>query len=181
MRYLYLFFFKLFGWKIEGDVPRNISKYIIAVGPHTSNWDFLIGLAVRSILRFRSNFFGKKELFKWPFGWLFRKLGGYPVDRSNKSNMVEQVVQIINESSYFVTAIAPEGTRKEVKKWKSGFYHMAYAAGIPLVFTSIDYPSKTVKFNAPFYPSGDYEKDAGQMASYFKNIMGKGRGMGPVF
>ncbi len=181
MRFIYLFFFKLRGWKIEGDVPRGLHKYIIAVAPHTSNWDFLLGLAVRSILNFRSNFLGKKELFKKPFGWLFKSLGGYPVDRSNKSNLVEQVVQLINTSSSFVLAIAPEGTRKNVGKWKTGFYHIAFQAGIPIVFVCLDYGRKTVKFNLPFYPTGNFEQDAPSMAAYFKNVSGKNRKVAPVF
>ncbi len=180
MRLLYLFFFRLLGWKIEGDVPRNLSKYIIAVAPHTSNWDFLIGLAVRSIKRFPSNFLAKKELFRKPFGWLFRYLGGYPVDRSSKSNMVDQVVQIINNSRQFVIAIAPEGTRKNVSKWKTGFYHIAYSASIPIVFTSFDYNTRTVRFHPPFSPSGNYQEDAPLMAACFNNIRGKNRGVAPV-
>ncbi len=180
MRFVYLFFFKILGWKIEGDVPRNLTKYIIAVAPHTSNWDFLVGLAVRSIMRFKSNFLGKKELFKKPWGWLFTRLGGYPVDRSSKTNKVDQVVQVIKDSDRFVIAIAPEGTRKKVEKWKTGFYYMAFQSGIPIVFTSIDYENRRVKFNAPFTPTGNLEHDAPQMAAYFKNIKGRNRSAGPV-
>lgn len=180
MRWIYKFFFFLLGWKIEGDVPRQLNKYIIAVAPHTSNWDFLVGLATRSIKKFRSNFLGKKELFNPPFGWLFKRLGGYPVDRKMKTHMVEQVVSIIKSNDHFVIAIAPEGTRKSVSKWKSGFYHMAHQAGIPIVFTSIDYPSKTITFNAPFYPSGDFVADAPLMAAYFAGKKGKNRGPSPV-
>ena len=181
MRLLYkLFFSTIGGWKVKGDVPRHLKKYIIAVAPHTSNWDFLLGLAVRSIQRFPSNFLGKKELFSPPFGWLFRKLGGYPVDRSKHTHLVDQVVQLIKENDQFVVAIAPEGTRKNVTKWKTGFYHMAYKGGIPIVFASFDYPSKTVEFSAPFFPSGDFERDAPIIAGFFEGKMGKTRGITPV-
>lgn len=181
MRAVYYFFFVLVGgWKIKGDVPRNLRKYIIAVAPHTSNWDFLIGLAVRSIKRFPSNFLGKKELFTSPFGWLFKKLGGYPVDRSKHTHLVDQVVQLIQENEQFVVAIAPEGTRKSVNKWKTGFYHMAYKGGIPIVLASFDYPSKTVEFSTPFYPTGDFDQDAPVIARFFDGKKGKTRGITPV-
>lgn len=181
MRSVYYFFFiRLGGWKIQGDVPRDLKKYIIAVAPHSSNWDFPIGLAVRSIKRFKSNFLGKKELFKAPFGWLFRKLGGYPVDRSHKTNLVDQVVDIIKNNEHFVIAIAPEGTRKKVDKWKSGFYHIAHKAGIPIVYASFDYPTKTVEFRSPFYPTGDLEKDAKVIMEFFEGKRGKNRKVCPV-
>lgn len=168
------------GWKIEGDVPRDIHKYIIAVAPHTSNWDFPIGVAVRSIKRFKSNFLGKKELFQPPFGWLFRLLGGYPVDRQHKSNLVEQVIEIATKNDHFVIALAPEGTRKSVSKWKTGFYQIAYGANIPIVFCSLDYSKKLVYFHIPFYPTGDFVADAPKMASYFKGVQGKTRGITPI-
>ena len=181
MRLLYKFFFStIAGWKIEGDVPRNLNKYIIAVAPHTSNWDFLIGLAVRSIKGFKSNFLGKKELFRAPYGWIFRKLGGYPVDRSKQTNMVDQVADIIRKEDHFVVAIAPEGTRKNVTRWKTGFYHMAYKGGIPIVFASFDYPSKKVMFSSPFYPSGDFAKDAHFMEDFFKGKRGVNREIAPI-
>jgi 1-acyl-sn-glycerol-3-phosphate acyltransferase len=181
MRSIYYFFFiRLGGWKIQGDVPRDLKKYIIAVAPHSSNWDFPIGLAVRSIKRFKSNFLGKKELFKAPFGWLFRKLGGYPVDRSHKTNLVDQVVEIIRTNEHFVIAIAPEGTRKKVDKWKSGFYYIAHKAEIPIVFASFDYPSKTVEFRPPFYPTGDLEKDSKVIMEFFEGKKGKNRNVCPI-
>lgn len=180
MRLIYRLIFYLRGWKIEGDVPRNINKYIIAVAPHTSNWDFPIGVAVRSIRRFKANFLGKKELFKPPFGWLFYKLGGYPVDRQNKSNLVEQVIEIAKNNEHFVIAIAPEGTRKSVSKWKTGFYQIAYGAGIPIVFCSLDYKKKLVFFNPPFYPTGDFIADAPVIAKFYEGVQGKTRGITPV-
>lgn len=180
MRFLYNFFFKLAGWKITGDVPRDIKKYIIIVAPHTSNWDFPLGLAVRSILKFPSNYLGKKELFDSPFGWLFKKLGGYPVDRKGSHNLVDQVADIYKKEDQFIIAIAPEGTRKNVQKWKTGFYHIAVKAGIPIVMASMDYPSKTVFFSSPFYPSGNFEADVLIMQNFFKDKRGKNRGITPI-
>lgn len=180
MRSIYKLFFFLSRWKIKGGVPENISSYIIVVAPHSSNWDFMIGLCVRSILRFRSNFLAKKELFKAPFGFLFRRLGGYPVDRSVQANMVDQVTAIFKQEKNFVLAITPEGTRKNTGKWKTGFYHIAHKAGIPLVMASLDYSSRTVEFSSPLYTSGNLEDDARIMDAFFKGKKGKSRYAVPV-
>src|SRR3954466_7326290 len=111
----YIFLFKLCGWKTNGRTP-SIKKYIIAVGPHTSNWDFLVGVGARSALRItNAQFLGKSQLFRPPFGWFFRALGGHPVDRASKQDMVDQVVNIFNRHDTFILAMAPEGTRKKVE------------------------------------------------------------------
>jgi 1-acyl-sn-glycerol-3-phosphate acyltransferase len=180
MKWLYRFIFEKAGWKIEGDVPRDLKKYIIAVAPHSSNWDFFLGLAVRSILDFKSNYLAKKELFVFPFGWLFRRLGGFPVDRKSSMNLVDQAVQIANSHEHFVVAITPEGTRKKVTKWKSGFYHIAQKAGIPIVFCNLDYGRKVVRFHPPFYPSGNLLSDAPSIAAYFKDVEGRYHSASPV-
>jgi len=181
MRFLYKFFFQtVAGWEISGDVPRHLKKYIIVVAPHTSNWDFLIGLSLRSIMRFPSNFLAKKELFKPPFGWIFKALGGYPVDRSKSSNIVEQIVSIINDQEKFVVAIAPEGTRKTVQKWKTGFYYIAHKTKTPIVLVSLDYAKKLVTWNTEFYVSGDLESDAILIDRFFKGKKGKLRFPAPV-
>jgi 1-acyl-sn-glycerol-3-phosphate acyltransferase len=117
VKYIYKFIFWVLGWKIVGDVPRDQKKYIIITVPHTSNWDFIIGVMVRGIMGFKSKFLGKKSLFKAPYGWLFRWLGGYPVDRSRSRNLVDQVIDIYNQHREFVIAVAPEGTRKT---WMNG-------------------------------------------------------------
>src|SRR6266849_4696069 len=120
-RPIYLLIFKLIGWRVEGSFPTDKKKYIVAVAPHTSNWDFVIGVMARSILKIqRARFLGKNQLFKAPFGWFFRLIGGYPVDRSSSHDMVHQVVTIFNEHEAFILAIAPEGTRKKVPKLKTG-------------------------------------------------------------
>lgn len=171
-RLLYLFFFRLAGWKIEGLMPSE-KKYIIIVAPHTSNWDFMIGLCARSILRFDAKFLGKKELFRFPFGALFRWLGGVPVDRSKNVNLVDAVVNLFNERENFIVAIAPEGTRKYVPQWKTGFYYMALKAKVPIVMTAFDYPKKTVIINKPFYPSGNLSDDMKTIFDFFRDKQGK--------
>lgn len=171
-RLLYLFFFRLAGWKIEGLMPSE-KKYIIIVAPHTSNWDFMIGLCARSILRFDAKFLGKKELFRFPFGALFRWLGGVPVDRSKNVNLVDAVANLFNERENFIVAIAPEGTRKYVAQWKTGFYFMALKAKVPIVMTAFDYPKKTVIINQPFYPTGNLAEDMKTIFGFFRDKKGK--------
>jgi 1-acyl-sn-glycerol-3-phosphate acyltransferase len=171
-RFLYNFFFKLAGWKIDGVMPAE-KKYIIIVAPHTSNWDFMIGLCVRSIMRFDAKFLGKKELFGFPFGGLFRWLGGLPVDRSRNANLVDEVAQLFNEREKLIIAIAPEGTRKYVKKWKTGFYFIALKANIPILLASFDYPSKTVFASKPFYPTGNLKEDMKMIFEFYRNKQGK--------
>lgn len=168
------------GWKIIGDVPRHLNKYIIVVAPHSSNWDFIVGLAVRSILRFPSGFLAKEELFRPPFGWLFRKLGGQPVNRKRSENLVDQVTDVFRKEKEFVLAIAPEGTRKNVNKWKTGFYWIAVKAEIPIVMAGLDYHTRTVTFADPFFPKGDFEKEADFMMRFFKQFHGKNRDVTPI-
>jgi len=171
-RFLYNFFFKLFGWKIDGMLSQE-KKYIIIVAPHTSNWDFMIGLCVRSILRFDAKFLGKKELFRFPFGALFRWLGGVPVDRSRNANMVDAVADLFNRHEALIIAIAPEGTRKYVEKWKTGFYFIALKANIPILMASFDYPSKTVFAGKPLYPTGDLDADMKIIFEFYRDKRGK--------
>lgn len=159
MKSFFRFILSLLGWKIVGELPVHEKKYLIIVAPHTSNWDFLIGVLVRGAMGFDSKFLGKKSLFKKPYGWFFRLMGGYPVDRSKSTNLVDQVVNLYNEHERFVLSIAPEGTRQNVNEWKTGFYYIAYAARIPLVRARIDRGSKEVRFYKPFIVSGNIEKD----------------------
>lgn len=147
------------GWKVIGNVPWHEKKYIIIVVPHTSNLDFFIGIIVRGLVGFDSKFLGKKSLFKAPFGWFFKMMGGYPVDRSKSTNLVDQVIEIYKEHEQFIVALAPEGTRKNVNNWKTGFYHIAQGANIPIVRARINWQEKFVKFFDPFWTTGDIEKD----------------------
>ena len=173
MKFLYkLIFLKALKWKIVVQVPEE-KKYIIVVAPHTSNYDFMIGLAVRSIMGFKASFLGKKELFRWPFGWLFRKLGGYPVDRSKHTNLVDAVAAIFDAHDKFAIAIAPEGTPKYVKGWKYGFYKMALKAKVPLLLAAIDYKKKTVYFSQPYFPTGNKEIDSKNILSFYAGHEGK--------
>lgn len=161
------FIWKTLGWKIAGDIPKDIKKYIIIAAPHTSNWDFIIGLCVRTILDFKASFLGKKSLFGWPFGWFFKWMGGYPVDRSKRNNIVDQVVEIFNSRNEFALALAPEGTRKNITEWKTGFYYIALGAKVPIVRTKIDIKNKQVTIFPPFWPTSNFENDMEVIKSVF--------------
>ena len=171
-RKLWKWIMKLSGWSIQGNLPTDLNKYVIAVAPHTSNWDFLVGVMVRESLGFKGRFLGKDSLFKSPFGFFFKAIGGIPVDRSTSRNMVSKVADIITESDEFILAIAPEGTRKEVKKWKTGFYYIAVEAGIPIVMAAMDYEERKVLFSKPFFTTGDVESDLQYIKSFFQKAKG---------
>lgn len=174
MRWLASFIFhKLLGWKIEGVLPSEIKKCIIIVVPHTSWHDFYLGALVRKIINIDINFIAKKELFRFPFGWYFRWMGGAPVDRKSNKNTVQQVTELFNSRDEFRLALAPEGTRKKVEQWRSGFYHMAHNAGVPIISVAFDYKTKTVKIAKPFKTSGKYEEDYPILKNFYKGVVGK--------
>lgn len=159
MKYIFKLIWWLMGWEVIGDVPRNEKKYIIIVAPHTASSDFIIGLVARGVMGFNSKYLGKQSLFKAPYGWFFRMTGGYPVDRSKSNNLVDQVVDFYNSHEEFVVSLAPEGTRKNVGKWKTGFYFIADKAKIPIVRCIMDRKRKQVRFFDPFWTTGDIEID----------------------
>ncbi len=179
LRRLYLLLFKISGWKVVGSFPVGLRKYIIAVAPHTSNWDFVIGVMARSILHLRkAKFLGKSQLFRAPYGWFFRWLGGYPVERSSHHDMVQQVVNIFDKHEDFVLAIAPEGTRKKVQKMKTGFYFIALKASVPIIPVGFDFHLKQVVIGEPFYPTGDLENDLKVLLAFYSSIKGKNPELG---
>lgn len=165
-------FLNIIGWKTIGKLPENEKKLIIVVAPHTSNWDFIMGVIIRGAMGFQANFLGKKSLFKKPLGFIFSGLGGIPVDRSTSQNMVEQVVEIVNKRSSFILAIAPEGTRGKVKKWRTGFYYIALKANIPIIMCQLDYEHKEARFLDSFYPTGNVDQDLLYIQQQFKEVKG---------
>tara|TARA_B100000678_G_C17996991_1_gene417282 strand:- start:62 stop:595 length:534 start_codon:yes stop_codon:yes gene_type:complete len=149
---------KIIGWRVIGYLPKN-EKYIIAVVPHSSYFDLIIAVLIRTYSGLKIKFIGKKELFNPITSYLFKFLGGIPVDRTKKSNIVDEVVELFELGKIKILAIAPEGTRKRVEKWKTGFYYIALKAKLPILMVSFDYIRKEVKINDKFYPSGDIDKD----------------------
>lgn len=173
MRILSQIILKLWGWKIEGaDEIRDIPKKIIAVIPHTSNWDFLLGLLVRHAAEVKTYYLGKDSLFRFPYGVLFRWLGGYPVDRSQHKNQVDAIVSLFEQHERFAVTIAPEGTRKKVDRLKTGFYFIAIKAGIPIILTRFDAGKKLVSFSPPFWPTGNIEDDMKVVEDHFLGVQG---------
>ncbi|MFY0605396.1 MAG: lysophospholipid acyltransferase family protein [Cyclobacteriaceae bacterium] len=169
----YKFWFQFFGWKVSGSKP-DLKKFVLIVAPHTSNYDFFVGLAARSISDLKSNFLAKKSLFTIPLvGWIMRSFGGYPVDRSRKTNLVDQVVELFNTQDEFVITITPEGTRSYNPNWKTGFYRIATKAKVPIVLVSFDFEKKVVEFLEPFHPSGDLENDIEYIKSYYRTKKGR--------
>jgi 1-acyl-sn-glycerol-3-phosphate acyltransferase len=179
LRPIYLFFFRILGWKVVGDFPPELKKYVVAVAPHTSGWDFPVGLAARSILRMHNTkFLGKNQLFRPPFGWIFRALGGYPVDRSSSHDMVDQVVKIFNDHDQFILGLAPEGTRKKVEKFKTGFYYIAKKANVPIIPVGFDFEKKEVIIGLPFYPTNNIETDMESLYTFYRKVKGKNPELG---
>ncbi|MBZ0205407.1 MAG: 1-acyl-sn-glycerol-3-phosphate acyltransferase [Flavobacteriales bacterium] len=164
---------KLAGWRVIDRRPADLGSAIYLVVPHTSNWDFLVGLLARSGRKIKANYLAKKSLFDSPLGWLFRALGGFPVDRSKSTNITDQVVEYFNTVPGFSIAITPEGTRSKVDAWKTGFWRIAHKAKVPLVLTSFDYSRKEVVLSEPYHVGDDMETDIAALTEYFKPFVGK--------
>lgn len=154
------------GWRVEGEIP-DIPKMVLIVAPHTSNWDFLTGLWVKLALHLGARFVGKHTLFRWPLGTVMRRLGGVPVDRTAAAGFVEETTRVMRESGRMTLVLAPEGTRKRTDRWKSGFYRIAVAAGVPILLAGLDYSRKVVFFGPLVQPTGDYEKDLAEIQSHY--------------
>ena len=173
-RLFWLLFLRLLGWKVRGPVPYQLRKCVIIVGPHTSSWDFVIGLAMRSRLKLTDvRFLGKAELFRPPFGFWFRWLGGVPVHRQEQHNMVDQVVALFRSNDHFRLALAPEGTRRKVNRLKTGFYHIAKEAGVPIVMAGLDFSRKTLFVSEPFFTTDDEAEDFRHIYLFYATIQGK--------
>jgi 1-acyl-sn-glycerol-3-phosphate acyltransferase len=165
--------YTVLGWKIVGNFPKGLKKYLIIAAPHTHWLDFPLGIAVKWAEGAPINFIGKASLFKPPFGFIFRWLGGTPVDRSTSSNKVQAIIDIFNSKEKFILALSPEGTRKKVTKWKTGFYHIAKGANVPIVMSTLNFKQKEVKISKPFYLTDNIDEDFKVIYKYFKGVKGK--------
>lgn len=174
MKMLSKFFLcNLFGWKILGEFPKDVKKYVIIVVPHTSWVDFPIALSVKFITNLKVTFFGKASLFKKPYGWFFRAFGGIPIDRSTSSNTVDFIVNEFHKHDEFVFSLSPEGTRKKVEVWKTGFYHIAHNAKVPIVKVALDYEHKEIRIDSPFYTTENKDEDFKNLHAYFEGVLGR--------
>ena len=171
---LYKFiFYRLLGWKLIGTIDANVKKCVIAVIPHTCNFDFFLGLFSRGIIGLEMNFVGKKELFKFPLGWYFRNVGGAPLDRSGGKNNVDATVEVFNKREVFRLALSPEGTRKKVTELRTGFYYIALKANVPIIPVAFDYSKKEVRIGNPVSITGNYEEDMKKILPHYKDAVGK--------
>ena len=163
--------FWLMGWEVIGtsDYPK---KCIVVAAPHTSNWDFLIGRCYGYIVGITPKYLIKSELFVPVLGALFKWNGGIPVYRKSQHNIVDQIVTRFSNANELILGIAPEGTRKRVEKWKTGFYHIAHNSNIPILLMAMDYENKKVGIIDSITPTLDIEKDMLFIQEKYKDIKG---------
>ncbi len=162
----------LTGWSVDVRLPDE-PKLIIIAAPHSSNWDFVYGLAAIFVTQLHFNFFGKHSLFAGPLGGLFRRVGGIPVDRSVPGGLVAETVRVFESRPTLLLALTPEGTRSRVTTWKRGFWHMAQAAQVPVAVAYIDYTRKKAGIEWLFRPTGDWEQDMRPVFEFYRTVGAK--------
>tara|TARA_B100001093_G_C26859613_1_gene1029240 strand:+ start:1593 stop:2147 length:555 start_codon:yes stop_codon:yes gene_type:complete len=166
-------FLKIMGWKLVGEVPKEVKKAVMVCAPHTSNWDFPLALASFAIANLKVNYFIKKSWFFFPMNYFFKATGGVPVDRSKNYGLVDSMTLLLKESDEMIVVVPAEGTRSLVPKWKTGFYHIAKAAEVPIIFGFVDFKKKEVGFGPLFNVTGDFFKDMTKIQAFFENKSGK--------
>ena len=160
------------GWKVLGEIPQY-PKAIYAVAPHTSNWDFVIGVAIMLSLNLKLKFMGKDAIFKWPFRKLLIKLGGIPIDRKKKHGVVQQMVEQFECHEQLILALAPEGTRSKTKEWKTGFLSIAHLAKVPVVTVTLHYDKKELRFGKPHFIDADISQELMRVKEAFSSACAK--------
>lgn len=163
---------RLFGWKVINEYPL-VPKCVMAVAPHTSNWDFVIGKLAYSSLGRQSSFLIKEEWFFFPFNLFFKNIGGIPVRRGRSGSLTDTLSREFSSREMLHLGITPEGTRKPVKEWKKGFYFIALKAKVPILLIGLDYGRKEARVLDLFHPTGDYRKDIVEIRAHYKDIEGK--------
>lgn len=163
---------RLFGWRLAGELPAE-PRWVLIVGPHTSNWDFIVGVLAKIGFGIGASWLGKHTIFVFPVGWLLRWFGGEPVDRRQPGGVVEAAIERFRTRPQWVLAIAPEGTRKRVEQWKTGFYRIAVGAGVPILPVTFDFSRRVVELNTLYYPVGDEETDLRALRSRYRASMAR--------
>jgi 1-acyl-sn-glycerol-3-phosphate acyltransferase len=163
---------ELAGWRVEGSFP-DAPKMVLIVAPHTSNWDFPVGLMAKFALRLGCRYIAKHSLFWWPLGAFLRAVGGIPINRAAAADFVGETVRIFDAREKLVLVITPEGTRSRVERWKTGFHRIARAANVPIVLVTFDYGCKLVRLGPAFAATDDYERDAAAIQSHISASMAK--------
>lgn len=167
------FFYKVLGWKSQGDIPEDLKKYVIIGGPHTSNFDFILAIFLVWAKEIKITILGKSELFKPGIGWIFRALGVVPVDRHSSNNAVEAAAKLFDGKERFVIGLSPEGTRKKVEKFRSGFYYIAKTANVPIVMIGIQYDKKLLTIREPYDITDDKDTDFKHFYTFFNEQRGR--------
>jgi 1-acyl-sn-glycerol-3-phosphate acyltransferase len=162
-------FLKGMGWNVSGNLP-NLPKFVLICAPHTSNWDLLFMLACFYVMGVQANWMGKKAIFRWPFGSIFKWLGGIPIDRRAPQNIVQQMVQVIQSREYIIIGLAPEGTRSKTGYWKTGFYHIARESQVPIAFGFLDYGRKVGGIGPVIETTGNIEADMVVIRDFYSDI-----------
>jgi len=163
---------RLTGWRVEGEIP-DVPKFVIAVAPHTSNWDFVVGAATMFALDLRLSFIGKHTLFRWPFAGVMRWMGGIPVDRGAAHGFVGETVNAFASAEPRILAVAPQGTRTRGARFRSGFLHIAHGANVPVVLASLDYAARCLRFGPSFLPGEDVDAELARVEAFFLTVQGK--------
>jgi 1-acyl-sn-glycerol-3-phosphate acyltransferase len=158
-------------WRVEGDIADH-PKYVAIVAPHTTNWDFVVGLAARYALRLDASWLGKHTLFRPPFGWIMRRWGGIAVDRSASHDVVSQTVAAFSNRTRVFLVITPEGTRRQVSRWRTGFWHIAKGAGVPILPIVFNWRDRVIRIGAPVFPGSDVDADVMTLQSSFADASG---------
>lgn len=171
-RRLCAWFLRRCGWRVSGTFP-DCAKLVLIAAPHTSWWDGVWGLLFKVALGVDIAFLAKRELFASPLGWILRRLGGIPIERSAAHGLVDQIVARLRSSPRLWVGIAPEGTRKRVGQWKTGFWHIARAAEVPILPVAFDYPTKTITIGALFHPGTDLAADLASLQAFHARFRGK--------
>jgi 1-acyl-sn-glycerol-3-phosphate acyltransferase len=162
----------LLRWRVEGAVP-DVPKCVIVAAPHTSNWDFVVGIAAKLALGLRVGWLAKHTIFRWPFAGLLRRLGGIPVDRAAAEGLVETAIERFRQEPRLFLGLTPEGTRQRVERWKSGFHRLALGAGVPILPVRIDWSRRAIVLAPLFMPTADYESDLAQLQAGFTREMAR--------
>ena len=171
--------FRLQGWKIMEYLPTDIKKCVLVTAPHTSNWDFVFGMAAMKIMKLSSHFTIKKEWLRFPVKRFLLSMGAIPIDRSKKNTQgerkstVDLMVELFATHEEIRLIIPPEGTRSRVEKWKTGFYYVALQAKVPIALGYIDYEKRECGIGPLIYPSGDYKADMKKVMNFYRNVKGK--------
>lgn len=160
------------GWTTWGTRPEP-AQYVLIAAPHTTNWDFPYLIAFAEYFEMEISWMGKHTLFKPPFGWLMRSLGGIPVQRHKRGNLVENLAGLFDEYDELGLVVPAEGTRARVEHWKSGFYHIARKAEVPIIMSFLDYDRKVGGFGTAFHPTGNVSEDMDQVRAFYADKLGK--------